>query len=300
MLAGVVGRHEVLATVLDPLDGLAQLYGGEGYEEVFWVELAGDAKPAALVALDEMDAVLGHVEQARQDIAVEVGHLGHAVHVELVPAGIVGGGQPTGLQRVGGVAVAAEGLFTGVFSILECLVRVSVNAGVVGGLVGAVVFMQKGVVGGGGRHVMHGRQRLVAHVDGVTGVLGYITAGGDDHRNGLAYVAHLVMGYGVLQEAFQPRKRGHAEGNVSQPDALGDVVGGEHRFHSRDLPCLGGVDGQDAGMGVGASEDGGVKEVLELEVVGVLAAAGQEAHVLLAGHGPANVCGHVSVHHRSG
>ena len=180
----------------------------------------------------------------------------------LVPAGIVGGGQSTGLQRVRGVAVAAEELLASVFRFTEGLVRVAVGLAVVGGLVGAVLLVQQGVVGGGGLDVMNWGQRLVAHLDGVAGVLGYITAGGDDNRNRLAYVPHLVVGDGVLQEAFQSRKRCHAEGDGPQPGAFGHVTGGEHRFHSRNLPCLGGVDGEDAGMGVGASQDGGVEEVL--------------------------------------
>ena len=52
--------------------------------------------------------------------------------------------------------------------------------------------------------------------------------------------------------------------------------------------------------GWGLLQNSCVKKVLELEVVGVLAAPGYEADVLLASNGPANVCGHVSVHHRSG
>ena len=61
MLPRVVGGNHVLAAVLNPLDGPAQLNGGEGDDEVFGVELAGDSEPATHVALDEVDAVLRHL-----------------------------------------------------------------------------------------------------------------------------------------------------------------------------------------------------------------------------------------------
>ena len=47
--------------------------------------------------------------------------------------------------------------------------------------------------------------------------------------------------------------------------------------NSRQLQGLSGVDGQQAGMGVGATHNGSVKNVLDLDVVGVGGPASEES-----------------------
>ena len=58
-LARVVGRHEVLAPALDPLDRPAELHGGERHQDVLGIELAAHAEAAA-------DVDLGEPERARR------------------------------------------------------------------------------------------------------------------------------------------------------------------------------------------------------------------------------------------
>jgi hypothetical protein len=50
LLAGMVGGHQMLAPVLDPLDRPPQSERGDTNEKVFGVELAADAEPAAGIA----------------------------------------------------------------------------------------------------------------------------------------------------------------------------------------------------------------------------------------------------------
>ena len=91
VLPGVVGAQEVLAPVLHPLDGAAQLDGGEGHQEILRVELTTHAESSTDVGLDEVDAVLRHLQQMRQHAAIEMGHLGLAPNREFVPPGVIGG-----------------------------------------------------------------------------------------------------------------------------------------------------------------------------------------------------------------
>ena len=119
VFAGVVGGDHVLAPVLYPLDGAAKLDGGEGDDEVLGVELASDAEATTDVALDEVDAVLGHLEEGGEDATVEVGNLGLAPDGEFLTAGVVGGEEAAGLHGDACVTVAAELLAAGVFGIAE-------------------------------------------------------------------------------------------------------------------------------------------------------------------------------------
>ena len=144
VLSGVVGGDHVLAAVFDPLDGTAELDGGEGDDEVLGVELASDAEATTDVALDEVDAVLGHLEEGGEDATVEVWDFGLAPDGEFLAAWVIGGEKAAGLHGDACVAVAAELLTPGVFGIAKGCVNVAEANGVFGGNVGAVLLMEEG------------------------------------------------------------------------------------------------------------------------------------------------------------
>jgi hypothetical protein len=109
LLAGMVRRHQVLGPVLGPLDRAAQPDGQPRDEEVLRVELAPDAEPAARVDGVHVDQRLVQAEQARQQVAVEHRHLGHAEDVELDPvSGSRHRQQAAGLERYPGVPADRE------------------------------------------------------------------------------------------------------------------------------------------------------------------------------------------------
>ena len=78
LLPRVVGRHQVLAAVLDPLHRTAQAHRRPRHHEVLGIELAAYAEAAAHLELDEVDQVLGMAEQVGENPSVEVRHLRHA------------------------------------------------------------------------------------------------------------------------------------------------------------------------------------------------------------------------------
>ena len=110
LLPRVVGGHEVLAAILDPLHGPAESHGRPRDHEILRVELAAHAEAAAYLQLDEVDQVLGMAEEVGEDAPVEVRHLGHAPQAQHTGAGVVGGGQPPRLQGHAGVALDGEAL----------------------------------------------------------------------------------------------------------------------------------------------------------------------------------------------
>ena len=105
--AGVVGGDEVLRPVLDPPHGPADAEGEQRDEDVLGVELAAGAEAAADVDLDEPHALRLEPEQAGDHRAVEVLHLGGAVHGHAAVAGGLGE-EAAGLDRRSRLAREAE------------------------------------------------------------------------------------------------------------------------------------------------------------------------------------------------
>ena len=110
LLPRVVGGHEMLAAVLDPLHGPPEPHRRPGDDEVLRVELAAHAEAAPDLQLHEVDEVLGMAEEVGEDAPVEVRHLGHAPQAQHAGAGVVRRGQAPGLDGHAGVALDGEAL----------------------------------------------------------------------------------------------------------------------------------------------------------------------------------------------
>ena len=131
--------------------------------------------------------------------------------------------------------------------------------------------------------IHHRRERLVGDDDALERVLG----GGAIHRrdggHGLADEARAFDGQAIVRHA----RGGGDEG----ADGAGQARGLRAREHRGDTGQGGGgarVDGDDAGMRVGAAQHGGVEEARRAEIVDEAAAPRHEAAVFLEGEGPAD------------
>jgi len=143
-----------------------------------------------------------------------------------------------------------------------------------------------------------GLQSLVVHVHEVEGVVRRVAVRRDDGSDRLPLVADLVAGE---QEVFGLGEIRHAVdlGDVAR-DARGlDVLVREHGDHV--VVGLGGlrVDVLDAGVGVLAAHEGHVQHPRPLQVVEVVAVAGDEFQVLAALHGVADGLALGELSHRS-
>ncbi len=99
LLARVVGRHQMLAPILDPFDRAAQPQRGEAHQKILGVKLAADAETAAGIALLQHDRGGGAAEHAGQCVAVAMRHLGRAIELEHVARGVEAGEGAARLQR---------------------------------------------------------------------------------------------------------------------------------------------------------------------------------------------------------
>ena len=89
LLARVIGRHQMLAPVLDPFDRPAEPHRREADEKILRVELAADAEAAAGIAFLEHHGGRAAAEHAGERVAVAVRHLRGAVQFEHVARRIV-------------------------------------------------------------------------------------------------------------------------------------------------------------------------------------------------------------------
>ena len=137
--------------------------------------------------------------------------------------------------------------------------------------------------------VHHGGQRLVIDLDHGQGILRARTTGGHHRRHGLSRILRDLSRHGPS-----------ALGVHAFPDAreaklpltlLHDLLPGQHRQHSRQLPGSRGIYPTDVGVGVRAAEHGHVRHAAELHVPGILPCAGDEAGVFFPLDCGANQCG---------
>ena len=129
------------------------------------------------------------------------------------------------------------------------------------------------------------RQHAIRNVDRSGSGLGLILGFGDDHGDVIADITHLVDG----EDGMGPRLHGRSVLRVNHPAAdqpadlvLGHFIAGENTDHARHLLRLGGVDRLDGGMRMGAAHEICPGLPRQVDVVGVIALACDEAQVFLA------------------
>ena len=138
---------------------------------------------------------------------------------------------------------------------------------------------------GGFGHIDHGAEHFVVHIDQLGGVLGLLQRFGHHHGDVVADIAHLVK----CQDGVRRLLHGLAVGAGDQPAArqaanfgVSHVLADQHVDHAG--RGLGGfdVDALDAGVGMRRAHKHGVGLAGDVDVVGVLAAAGEKAIVFFA------------------
>jgi hypothetical protein len=281
----VVQGHEVLVAVLDPLHGPAELPRQPRDQVVLGVELAARPEAAAHVALDQADRLLRDLEQRRQRAPVEVLDLRRAPDRDATGVAVVGGDERTRLQRHGAVALHAELLADDHVDVVEHR-HVAVRDGhAVDHVRPHPLVQQRRALLHGLDRVEHDRQRVGLDVDRGRGVLGHVGVVGHHEGDRLADVAHAVAGERRLQRVLAALGREQADGDAH----VGHVVGGEDAHHARHRLSDALVDRDDHAVRRLAAHDPHVELTGDVHVRAELAAAGQQAQVLLARDAGADV-----------
>jgi hypothetical protein len=270
---------ERLAAARRPADGPLDLPGRPGADRLLVVEEDLGAEPAAHVGGNDPHLVLGDAQH-------EGGHE-QAVHVWVLrgyPESEVAGGVLVArhagprLHGVGHQPLVDDALLDHDVGLLEGGLRL-------GGIADLpaerhvvrrhLVDLGRALLGGalGGRHR---RQRLPVHRDQIGGVVGGVLALGDHHRDRIAHVAGGLAGQRRVRRDLQLGQE-PAAGQRVDP---GHVLAGEDGDHAGMRLGLGDVDAADLRVAVRAPHERGIGHAGKLEVVGVVALAGDEAGVL--------------------
>ena len=225
-----------------------------------------DPERAADILRHHPHAVLLEPEMEREDALHHVRRLGRVVDRQVAGRRVEIGDQPARLQRHPGMAAEVEGLLD--HRVGVGVGRVDVARGVLP-LPGEVVAelgvddRRRGIERG--LHVGRGGELLPFDPDQLGGVLGLLAPFGDDGDHRLALPARDLDGERVLGRGLEPFEMGeHADPRIV--DAR-EVLARHHGHHPGRGLGRRGVDGDDAGMGVGAADERGVDHPRQHDVV---------------------------------
>ncbi len=282
VVAGEGGAHEVLGAVLHPLDRLAGDDRADDRTDISRINPDLSAEAAADVRRDHPDLVLGQPGHHRVQRAVRVRRLRRAPDRELAGDLVEVGERAARLQRRRMHARVDHVLRDRHLRPLEDRVGPRLVPGlpvedVVVGTPFEIVPDHRGAGVEGVPGVDDRVEGLVLDVDQLQGVARRVGVLRHHERDLLPLEAHLVRGQHGLRVL---RQRGHP-GQVQPRQGLA----GDDRPDLRMRLSRARVDGDDAGVGMRAAQDGAVQHAGQPHVVGVVAAPPDEARVLLAVHG---------------
>ena len=296
-VAGVIAAMRVadkgFAAVSCPLDRAVELFGRPGQAHVFSVQVNLGAEAATHVGSNDAHLVLGQAhhkggQQQPLDVRVLVGHIQRVV----VGGAAVVADDGARLHGVGDQAVVRQVQLGDVCSAGKSGIdlRLVAQRPVVAMVVGRGIVQGSGL--GGLGDVDNGAQHLIVHIDQLGGVLGLFQCFGHHHGNVVANVAHLVQ----RQDRVRRLLHGLAVGAGDQPAArqaanlgVSHVLANQHIHHAgRGLGSFD-VDALDAGMRMRRTHEHRVGLAGDVDVVGVLATAGEKAIVFFATDRCANV-----------
>ena len=240
------------------------------------------AEPAAHLGGDDPYLVFRHAGYQRAEEAGDVRVLAGAPDGQFAHGTQPARHRRARLHGVGHQALLDDGVANDYVGLGEGRVGVATDGYPVESLVVGGVLVKLRRAFRHRRHgVDHGGQRLVADVDQLQRVLSLVAGLRHHHGNGVALVAHHVLGDGRVGHGLHVGFRRNPGAGDGRQRALG-VRAGVDRDDAGRGRGGGCVDASDASVSMGAAQDGGVHHAGQDYVVGVGRAAGYEARVLTA------------------
>ena len=286
-------RQEGFAALAGPLDAAVDLFGRPGHADIFGVQVDFGAETAADVGGDHAYFVLRQAKhEGRHQQALDVRVLVGYVERVIVGGPAVGADRGARLHGVGYQAVVDQ--------IQLGHVRGTGKGGIDLGFVAdrplVAVIVWRGFVQGRAvlcvAYVGHGIERLVLDLDEFGGVFGLLKRFGDHHGDVVAHVARFAVGEYRVRGLLHRLSVGAGDqppAGQSVDAVRGDVIAIEYRDDAGRGSSRRLVHADDAGVGVWRAHEHGVRHAAKIDVVGVLAGARQEAIVLFAQDGFADV-----------
>ena len=135
-------------------------------------------------------------------------------------------------------------------------------------------------------YVPNGGQSLIVHLDQLGRRPRLRQAFGHNKGHGVAQMAHHILCQNRISGQGHLHIIGHSK--AGQGAQMAQVIGGEHQLHPFSRFCAVQIPDFKCRMGVRAAQNIADPSLFQREVVGILAGAGDETHVLDTAHGLAN------------
>ncbi len=273
LFARVIGRHQMLAPVLDPFDRPAEPHRREADEKILRVELAADAEAAAGIAFLEHDGSGAAAEHAGERIAVAVRHLRGAVQFDDVARRIMARQGAARFERHAAMPADRQVEPDNRVRCGECGIDLPIFGA-----------HDQRLCRNSGREaarrrpgVEQWRQLLGLDHDQIGGVLGEVRIGREHGSDRLADIAQPVLRQQRLTIRAQRLARRVAKIDRRQ---IGDVLARPDRRDAGRREGRGDIDVAQLGMGVRRAHDPHVQLVRKAQIADKLAAPRDERRVL--------------------
>ena len=287
LVARMGGAHQVLAAAFDPAHRAPEPAGEKRDQQVFGVDMALAAKAAADVERDAPHPRLGQTQQRSGFAAHPVHHLGRGPDRHRLGARIIGGDDPAALHRHRRIAMMVKAAFEPVRRCGQHRVGLAPPDRKGPHEVGLEPVVDDRAVRPQRRFgIDHRRQFFEVQPDRFGRVLGLVAGLGDDDRDRLADMAHLVVRQERLLriEEFVLDDRGpfarhrdlalgHRRQQLQQIGAIERQHDAGHRGGARK------VDRADAGMRRRAAHQHRVQHARQHQIGDELPLAGQKPAV---------------------
>src|ERR1700722_18854356 len=104
LLSRMIGGHQMLVPILDPLHRSPQPQCRETDQNVLRIEFAANSESTAYMSLEQMNGRGAALERAREQVTGAVWHLGGAMQLEDIADGVVASERAARFQRHAGMA----------------------------------------------------------------------------------------------------------------------------------------------------------------------------------------------------
>ena len=282
MVAAVGGGYIALRAGLGPFYGAAQLHCAEGSDHLPRIDRNLGAEPTAHLRGDDPNLVFRNAGYQAGNEAGNVGILCGVPDGQFPHGRNVAGDGGTGLHGVGNQFLLDDGVPHHHIGIGEGIVGVSAGSHPVKGLVARGILMQLGcALLQRSLGVDNSGQGLVVHVNQFDGVLRLVAIRCHHHGHRVAHIANYILGQGRVGHGLDIGV-GNYPGTghrIQHPFRVGAGIDG---YHARGRGSGGSIYAIDASMAVGATQNGGVDQACQLDVIRIGSLTGNQPGVFPA------------------
>ncbi|MGY4420380.1 hypothetical protein ACVWY2_002805 [Bradyrhizobium sp. JR6.1] len=284
VVAALRVAHEMVGALGGPFDGLLELARRDRDQGILAIGKQLGAEAAADIRADHPHVFLRHLQDhVAEDLAQAVAALAADRQRQMILLGVVLGDRGAGLHEIGNDARIDDG---------DLGYRMRLGEGGLGRALVADRDVEQQIAGLVRPHLRrallhrihqagHRRQRRPLDVDGLDRVAGMIDGIGDHKGDGVADMAHLILGEDRIRRCGE--RIGFEIEQARQAAELGDIGRGQDQRHAGHAAGLAGID-RVGRVRMRRAQHQRVQCGRRCNVVGIAALAANQSVILLASH----------------